>query len=203
MAHNLHILERDKISFAKGKKYFPSNNHLLVPDTVTAMELPNTLQNNKRAGVCFFLRNDKEKVLPDDIVAKLRQYLDLQGIKYEFSDTVIPDMLDNNSARWKAVTEKLQMARNSRLVITDRYHGTIFSVITHTPVVVFKSYDTKISAGIKWFEDLSWVHYAENMNVDEIIMLIKRYCSNEKIAIKEHSDCGARVLNAIKCVKES
>ena len=68
-----------------------------------------------------------------------------KGIKYISTDTVINHGLKTNSSRWKAVMRRLMMARKSRLVITDRYHGTIFAIITNTPVIVFKSYDTKIS----------------------------------------------------------
>ena len=38
-----------------------------------------------------------------------------------------------------------------KLVITDRYHGTIFSLIAGTPVIVLSSADHKLSSGVKWF----------------------------------------------------
>ena len=39
-----------------------------------------------------------------------------------------------------------------KVAITDRYHGTIFSAIASTPVIVISSGDHKLSSGVKWFE---------------------------------------------------
>ena len=95
------------------------------------------------------------------------------------------------------MAEKLNLARGARVVVTDRYHGVIFSVITHTPVIVFKSYDTKISAGIRWFQDLEWVHYAEKMEFDEIRRLLEYYCANEEVSIATYSRCGDFVMQVV------
>lgn len=35
--------------------------------------------------------------------------------------------------------------------MTDRYHGTIFSLVANTPVVVISSADHKLSSGVEWF----------------------------------------------------
>ena len=54
-----------------------------------------------------------------------------------------------------------------RVVITDRYHGTIFSAIASTPVIVINSADHKLSSGVKWFPQEVFndaVQYAENLD---------------------------------------
>jgi exopolysaccharide biosynthesis predicted pyruvyltransferase EpsI len=54
-----------------------------------------------------------------------------------------------------------------KLVITDRYHGTIFSLIANTPVIVIASTDHKLSSGVKWFPESfrNYVFYADNLDI--------------------------------------
>ena len=196
-AHDLIIIERDHISHSYGKEKSPTAKHMLAPDTVTALSVERYLEAKERTGVCFFLRHDKEKVLADTFVESLMEWLVQHRVDYHRSDTVITKSLRTQSQRRKAVAEKLNLARGARVVVTDRYHGVIFSVITHTPVIVFKSYDTKISAGIRWFQDLEWVHYAEKMEFDEIRRLLEYYCANEEVSIATYSRCGDFVMQVV------
>lgn len=92
------------------------------------------------------------------------------------------------------------MARKAKLVITDRYHGLIFSVITHTPVIVFKSFDTKISSGVKWFKDLEWVHYVDSNDLNNIFKIVDKYCLHEEYKIKTTSKCKDIVIKKVKDV---
>ncbi|HAK74631.1 MAG TPA: hypothetical protein DCP36_15735 [Sporomusaceae bacterium] len=91
--------------------------------------------------------------------------LDKCNIPYRFNDTLVSYRVDGQN-RSTEVINKIQAIRNAQLVITDRFHGVIFSVITHTPVIAFKSFDTKISAGIKWFSNLDFVHYIDSNNAE-------------------------------------
>ena len=62
--------------------------------------------------------------------------------------------------------KKLQEFANYKLVITDRFHGTIFSLITNTPVIVLNSTDHKLSSGVNWFKGVydDYVHYCNNLD---------------------------------------
>ena len=54
-----------------------------------------------------------------------------------------------------------------KVVITDRYHGTIFSAIANTPVIVVNSADHKLSSGVKWFPEEEYhdaVQYAQSLD---------------------------------------
>ena len=53
-----------------------------------------------------------------------------------------------------------------KVIITDRYHGTIFSLISGTPVVVLKTSDHKLSSGVKWFpeEFKDYVTFANSLD---------------------------------------
>ena len=189
-ADDLTILTRDNVSYEFAKKNFVKAKVVMVPDAATYLEgrFPETA--TKREGVCFFLRKDKEKVSSDELLTAIREYLRRRGVPYEISDTVIANKdLKTNELRTKAISDTLLQARKSRLVITDRFHGVIFSVITHTPVIAFKSYDTKISSGIRWFKELDWVHYAENMEAEEIERLIDKYCLQGEVSVNRFTGC--------------
>lgn len=41
-----------------------------------------------------------------------------------------------------------------KVVITDRYHGTIFSLVACTPVIVLKTTDHKVITGAEWFKGI-------------------------------------------------
>lgn len=202
-AKQLTICERDEVSHATGKRLFPANTHRLVPDSVTAMDLNKYLHDVERRGVTFFLRADKERVIDDSIVAGLKEYLQAKDIVYTLSDTVVPRMIRSVREREREVAGRLQLAKNARLVITDRYHGVIFSVITHTPVLVFRSYDTKISSGIKWFRELPWVHYAEDMSLADMCAIIDRYTLGEEVAVAQPIDFRSRLLAVLAEIRDS
>ena len=53
--------------------------------------------------------------------------------------------------REKLIRNVLKEFSSYQVVVTDRYHGTIFSQVENTPVVVLSSADHKLSSGVKWF----------------------------------------------------
>lgn len=199
-SHNkLTIISRDEVSFDFAKKYFYKVNNILAPDAVTSLDGILSDVNVNRKGVYFFWRKDIEKVLSDDIIKKIEIYLNKYNIEYSVSDTTVPYEV-REKQRKTEVFSRLIMARKARLVITDRYHGLIFSVITHTPVIVFKSFDTKISSGVKWFEDLEWVHYVDSNDLNNIFKIVDKYCLHEEYKIKTTSKCKDIVIKKVKDV---
>ena len=69
--------------------------------------------------------------------------------------------------RDELIMEKIKYFSTFRVVVTDRYHGTIFSAIASTPVIVINSADHKLSSGVKWFpEELfkDQVQFADNLD---------------------------------------
>ena len=65
------------------------------------------------------------------------------------------------------VIVKLRQFASYECVITDRYHGTIFSIIANTPVIVIKTNDHKVTSALEWFDgrysEYS-VQLADNLN---------------------------------------
>lgn len=195
---NLTIISRDEISYNFAKKNFDKVNNILAPDSVTALEDIVPKNTFKRNGICFFMRNDIEKVVSSETIRAIKNYADKNQIKYVLSDTADNNSYRTDSDRKKVIFSRWKLAQKARLVITDRYHGVIFAVITHTPIVVFKSYDSKISSGVKWFSDLPWVHYVDSQDMQTIKDLINFYCLGDEYKIEKNSKCRDILLEKMK-----
>ncbi len=198
-AANLTIFERDEVSYARGRKYFSTAKNQLVPDFALSLESRLPFEEcPQRRGICFFLRKDQEKAVSDQLIERIVRYLESKGIPYIMEDTVLPRSIFSTEDRERLVMEKIRQASQARMVITDRYHGTIFSVITHTPVMAFRSYDTKILAGLRWFKDLEWVYDGTSMDESERERVIDRYCIGNWQEPDVHSNCGVLAEEAVR-----
>lgn len=195
-AENLTVIARDETSWKFAKKHFAHANNVLAPDAVTVLDGITALPRDARKGITFFLRADKEKVVAKEILQELQARLRQRGMAFQIADTTVRHDVYTEQ-RQSAVMEKLALAASSRLVITDRFHGVVFSVITHTPVIAFKSFDTKISSGIKWFSDLPWVYYVEGKSLDEVEAIIAKWEDGEE-DVFPYSKCGEKIIEAVR-----
>lgn len=152
-SHPNHTLMcRDAVSFKTAEALFPNCRNLLVPDVVMS-KIGQYRFPGPRSGILVCKRNDQESnVAPDEfarIVAELSRIDEVT-----VSDTSAKDS-------WKTMHEDLRGYLENvwneyakyRLVVTDRYHGTIFALIASTPVLVFPSTDHKVRSGLDWFPE--------------------------------------------------
>ena len=121
----------------------------------------------------------KEKVRDDTKIQRLQNYLAEKNIPFAVTDTVIDGQV-TAAEREQKVRAVLLKIRRSKLVVTDRFHGVIFSFVTRTPVLAFKSFDTKISSGINWFKNFPQIFYAESQDWSSVENFIDKYLSDEK-----------------------
>ena len=60
-----------------------------------------------------------------------------------------------------AMMNIIEVFEKSRIVITDRYHGMIYSLVSNTPVIVMKTTDHKVIEGYKilkkQYQDRIWL----------------------------------------------
>lgn len=188
---DLTIIARDEKSFNFGKKEFELNKIVMAPDSVLFLEDYYLKEmDNNRDGVIFTLRQDKEKVLSNEKIEEIKKILKRNNINFRLDDTTVPYDIDIKRRDYE-VNNILKKISNSKLNITDRFHGVIFSVITNTPVLVFKSLDHKISEGIKWFNKLNYVHYITS--ADNLEEIIKKYTSSDEIIKKNKFELKERL----------
>lgn len=164
---NLSLMCRDEVSYSKAQEIFYNNKLLLVPDVVTTL-IGKRNYSSKRSGILFLVR--------DDIEAYYRT-VEIENLRAKFhplyntskSDTTIKASIFNVERNRDKLIESFLRNIYSKyeLVITDRYHGTIFSLVTNTPVIVISSADHKLSSGVKWFpsEFSDYITFAENLDV--------------------------------------
>ena len=146
---NLTLLCRDAISFDKAKQLFGSTNLLLFPDIVTSL-IGSMQFEGQRDGILFCIRDDVESLYNKEDIKDLAARFG--NIRKNFTDTTIGVSIKEMSRyREKLILDKIKDFSTYKVVITDRYHGTIFSAIASTPVVVINSSDHKLSSGIAWF----------------------------------------------------
>jgi len=164
---NLTIIARDKVSKDNADRLFPNCNRRLMPDVVTSL-IGNdqlTLSNRNRNGVLFCIRNDGEKFYSAEQISELRNRF---KVRTDICDTtIIKDMYSWTQKREKYIRLILNRFSKYKIIITDRYHGTIFSQIANTPVIVLSSTDHKLSSGVNWFPKEIFgnnVFFAENLD---------------------------------------
>ncbi|PWM77771.1 MAG: hypothetical protein DBY32_07970 [Phascolarctobacterium sp.] len=195
---DLTIITRDKNSYSIAKKYFIKNNIKLLPDIVNVLDVDflNIQNVIPKYDVVLFLRKDIEKVLSTEAIILLLEKINENNLNYLLTDTIENVNIYSDSERLKYIVSKIKLAAESKIVITDRFHGMIFSIITHTPVIVFKSYDSKITYGVKWFANLDYVYYMENFNIENIIKIIDKNVVN-KNNVTQVNNCKNILLEGL------
>lgn len=146
---NLTLLCRDEVSYQKAKEMFGSTKLLLYPDIVTSL-IGTRTYNNPRNGVLFCMRDDIEAFYkPSEIDSLMKRFGNIRMEKIDTTLKISSKMMKDN--RDKLINDMIEKISTYQVVITDRYHGTIFSAIANTPVVVISSADHKLSSGVNWF----------------------------------------------------
>ena len=64
------------------------------------------------------------------------------------------------------IENEIEKYSHYKVTITDRYHGTIFSIIAGTPVVIIKTNDHKVTTGADWFKGVfdDYVYVAKDLD---------------------------------------
>ena len=165
---NLTFFIRDKISFDVSKKLFQKTSIYKVPDIVTRLNL-NFLNNisNNRNGILLILRKD-ELLLNDEN----HKFIKKISSKYFNKDEM--KEIDSNKFRIPKGSDKLKetinfikLIKSKKLVITDRLHGMIFSIITGTPNIVFgNNYHKVESAYNSWFNNISYSFFIQKEEIE-------------------------------------
>ena len=145
---------RDPVSFEFSKVMFPDIDVLLYPDIVTSL-IGKMEFDYERSGICICRRHDTHEQLYSDeefsLLADTLSVLDSITV----TDTVI---LGKNRKiikdKEKSVNKIIAKFAKYRLVVTDKFHGTIFSLIAGTPVIVLRTKDHKVISGYELFKKI-------------------------------------------------
>lgn len=161
---NLLFLARDRISYDMALEMFPDIEVMLFPDVVTTM-IGSYPTNTKRSGIMFCCRDDGEKFYSDEQIRELIQKCEhLAEVK--ITDTTkkgeVSQIVKNAE---EYIINEIKEYSKYKLVITDRYHGTILSLVAGTPVIIIRTTDHKVTTGIEWFKGVydEYVYAAKDL----------------------------------------
>lgn len=167
---DLTIMAREQKSYEFMKKHFYNNKIYLTPDIVMSMEKK---ANKERNGALLLFRNDTEKVLDNNEVEKITQIIRKKYGSCTFSDMSLGHLDIHNIGgkyRKQIVDSKFNEFQTSKVVITDRLHGMIFSAISQTPCVALGNFNHKIEMSYQWLKDLGYIEYCNDIsNIEEKI----------------------------------
>lgn len=149
---NIYFFARDKISYDIYKSIFPEHRNVhCFPDIVTT-EIGNyDFNNNERNGILLCVRNDVEKLYSFQEIRLFKEKLQ-KIAKVSLTDTNSETKENSLKEYWKKIEETIDDYAQYQVIITDRYHGTIFALIANTPVIILKTTDHKVVTGADWFE---------------------------------------------------
>lgn len=173
---NLYIAIRDENSILEAEKLINNKDRILyVPDIVLYLEgitfQKDTMKNND---VLICLRKDKEKIRDNKIDSIISKLKNSYSIKY--TDTVINSFIFPYE-REKYVKDKMQEFGNSKIVITDRLHGMIFSFLTKTPCIALNNSSGKVLGVYEWIKECVYIKIVDN--IEEIPSLINILLNQE------------------------
>lgn len=176
--NNIVLFCRDSTSYALAKQIFYNCKLYLFPDIVTSL-IGKRKYNHKREGILLCFRNDKEAFIKPEEKIDINQQL----AKIDFVETT-DTTLDINADyfiqnRGQVLEDLWDYYSHFRVVITDRYHGTIFSLIANTPVIVLPSTDHKLQSGVEWFPDEYEEYVSYCSDISDITNCVLRVYKNE------------------------
>ena len=170
---NLTLTAREMVSFDAMKKLFPNSNVILTPDIVMSSNYTKKYQRKRKKQILFLTRMDIEKSIPNEKLMQIKEQLKT-SYKIIQSDTTVPyrvyDILRDREL--KRIFKKISQ---SKLVVTDRLHGMIFSAITSTPCVVFSNYNHKIKSSYEtWLKHMNSIFFCEDTQSVDIVEIANR-----------------------------
>ncbi|MEA4964567.1 MAG: polysaccharide pyruvyl transferase family protein [Oscillospiraceae bacterium] len=174
MKHLL-FLARDRVSYDLALNMFPDIPVKQFPDIVTTL-IGNYTFNCERNGILFCCRNDGEKYYSDDEIGALMNRC-AAFCRTEKIDTTKQGKVDYIvSHAEEYINREIETYSQFEAVITDRYHGTIFSLVAGTPVIIIKTNDHKVTTGAEWFHGVydEYVYLANSL--EDAYEIAKKVC---------------------------
>lgn len=176
---DLTIILREEKSFKDANNTFENVKLKLTPDVVFYLcgtDIQKYInENSKKDDILICFRKDKETYHGLDKKNELVKKLKDKYVNIKEQDTMIAGGVKEKK-RMEKVIEIIRTFSNSKLVVTDRYHGMIFSILTKTPCIVLRSSDHKIVESIKWIQEFKVIEYVNDLELveDKIDELIER-----------------------------
>lgn len=176
------FISRDMISYEYAIKLLPNAKHLAYPDIVTTW-IGKYKFNEPQKDILVCLRFGAESLLSEQEKENLQKAICELGA-VDFGDTdVTSSTFHYRGHRKQTVMEKIEEFSKYKVIVTDRYHGTIFSLIAGRPVIVLRTVGHKVKSAIDWFpkEFNDYVYFIDDPTNTEYILSLAKKILNKKI----------------------
>ena len=179
---NLLICAREQHSYVIMKKEFINCNIKLCPDMVFSLNYVKPQSERIYIGIC--LRTDLESTLTEFQHREIESICHKYSLNVQHINTCLSTGLES-SQREAALTTLFNQIKNCQLVVTDRLHGMIFSVITATPCIVFGSASHKIVSSFQWIKELPYIKFvSDTEGLYDCIQQLQSLKSNQYSELK-------------------
>lgn len=184
---NVTIMCRDIQSYENAQRIFQESRVVLYPDVVTSL-IGRYKFTNQRKGILLVMRNTKdgESIVTDSEILELKRKLQMIADTKQTDTTIDVDWKVIARDREHYVEREIEKYSNYQLVVTNRYHGTIFALASNTPVIVLPTKDHKIIEGLKWFEEARYKDWFLCNNLSMICDMAKSII--EKAEVSNNQD---------------
>lgn len=188
---HLTIIGRDEQSGELARELFPKATVFTAPDFVLSLNLDDfdlapSQSNNGKVIAC--LRQDKESIF--SIEERIRISTSLTKSATLTDTTLNQPILETE--RFNIIKKFLANILEHEAMITDRFHGLIFSVIAQKPTVVLPTVDHKLTSAINWFRDIDNVDFISNSQ--DISKSLELVLNKSNITTPDFNACYFNVL---------
>jgi pyruvyl transferase EpsI len=191
---NLTIFTRGEESLAFVKARFPNAKSYSAPD----MSL--ILARNygfERAGILACIRAlEDESGIDEAAHREIERVCRKYDENYERTDNLYDGDVAIN-VRGMVVNEQLKKFARRKVVVTDRLHGMLFSVITGTPCVVISAMTQKIREYVPFFEGSNAVFFVDK-DIAKLEQAVEEAMKIEMVKYPQMREYGAWMYDRIQ-----
>lgn len=165
---NLLLCARDEVTRQLMNEIYNGCKVVTAPDMVLSYDWSEYLYEIERKGAIICLKADKESILDECDKNVLKNIcMNLCNEVRDVSTSVIGYYSEEE--REELIKYIIRMFSSAELVVTDRLHGLLFSVITGTPCVALNNCNHKVRETFRWVEGVDNIRFSDEMEHFESI----------------------------------
>lgn len=171
---DLHVFARESVSRDKLHSLFAGHPNVrigYVPDVVLSVSAAELGFDGRPepSGILLCMRDDRERSLSPEQLAQLRKTLEDTGQAITVTDTHAGGARLDEAHCAHLLADKLAQFAGARLVVTDRLHGMILSLVAGTPCLVLPNSNHKIRQTWQdWLHDVPQLRFVEPAQLPEL-----------------------------------
>lgn len=181
--HNLTIFTRGHISLEIAKKNF--FNAKCYESLDLALNLNFDYGYNRNGIMCCLRDLNDESGLDKNKYEEILKIIKSVDNNYSFTNNLWTTNIKKIQRNY-VVYEQLKNFARHKLVVTDRLHGLIFSLITNTPCIVISAFNHKLKEFTEMLKDNKSIIFIDK-NIDKLPESIDKFLNKKNIVKNEFS----------------